>query len=203
MGRTPPGETRERIFRFVRERLLSGRPPTVRDVQRAFGFRAVQTAREHLEGLVGQGRLDKEPGRARGYRLPDEGRGEAPTVLVPLLGRVPAGPLDAAIEELEGYVPVRTRHSPDDLFGLRVRGESMTGAGILPGDVVVVRRQPTAQSGEIVVALIEDEATVKRLRLRGRRAELHPENPAYEILKPEEMTLLGKVIEVRRDLERS
>jgi repressor LexA len=203
MGRTPPGETRERIFRFVRERLLSGRPPTVRDVQRAFGFRAVQTAREHLEGLVSDGRLGKEPGRARGYRLGDDGRDEAPTVLVPLLGRVPAGPLDAAIEDLEGYVPVRTRHSPDDLFGLTVRGESMTGAGILPGDVVVVRRQPTAQSGEIVVALIDDEATVKRLRFRGRRAELHPENPDYEVLVPDDMTLLGKVIEVRRDLERS
>jgi repressor LexA len=203
MGRTPPGETRERIFRFVRERLLSGRPPTVRDVQRAFGFRAVQTAREHLEGLVSDGRLGKEPGRARGYRLGDDGRDEAPTVLVPLLGRVPAGPLDAAIEDLEGYVPVRTRHSPDDLFGLTVHGESMTGAGILPGDVVVVRRQPTAQSGEIVVALIDDEATVKRLRFRGRRAELHPENPDYEVLVPDDMTLLGKVIEVRRDLERS
>ena len=205
MGRTPPGETRERILRFVRERLLSGRPPTVRDVQRAFDFRAVQTAREHLEGLVSDGRLGKEPGRARGYCLPlGLGRGgEAPTVLVPLLGRVPAGPLDAAIEDLEGYVPIQTRHSPDDLFGLTVRGESMTGAGILPGDVVVVRRQPTAQSGEIVVALIEDEATVKRLRFRGRRAELHPENPDYEVLVPDDMTLLGKVIEVRRDLERS
>jgi len=205
MGRTPPGETRERILRFVRERLLSGRPPTVRDVQRAFGFRAVQTAREHLEALVDEKRLGKEPGRARGYRLPaGRGRDEAPTVLVPVLGRVPAGPLDTAVEDLEGYVPIQTRHSPGDLFGLRVRGESMTGAGILPGDLVVARRQPSAQSGEIVVALIGDEATVKRLRLRGRRAELHPENPAYEVLVPgpDEMTVLGKVIEVRRHLER-
>jgi repressor LexA len=117
---------------------------------------------------------------------------------------VPAGPLDVAIEDLEGYIPIQTRHAPDDLFGLRVRGESMTGAGILPGDIVVVRRQPSAQSGEIVVALIGNEATVKRLRIRGRRAELHPENPAYEVLAPapDEMTVLGKVIEVRRHLER-
>ncbi len=203
MGRTPPGQTRERIFRFVRDRLLAGSPPTVREVQRAFGFRAVQTAREHLEGLVEAGRLGKRPGRARGYRLPRE-RGVTPTVWVPLLGRVPAGSLDLAVEDLEGYVPVQTSHEPGELFGLRVRGESMTGAGILPGDVVVVRRQPTARSGEIVVARVGDEATVKRLRLRGRRIELHPDNPAHEVIvpRPDEVTLLGKVIEVRRYLGR-
>ena len=79
----------------------------------------------------------------------------------------------------------------------------MTGAGILPGDVVIVRRQATARSGEIVVALVGDEATVKRLRIRGKRAELHPENPHFEPLVPgpDEMTLLGKVIEVRRSME--
>jgi repressor LexA len=200
MGRTPPGQTRQRIFHFVRGRLLSGLPPTVRDVQAAFGFRAVQTAREHLEALVAEGYLAKEPGRARGYRLPS-GR-STPTILVPLLGRVPAGSLDLAIEDLEGYVPVQSADPPDGLFGLRVRGESMTGAGIFPGDVVVVRRQPTARSGEIVVARVGDEATVKRLRLRGKRLELHPDNPAFEILKPdpEEVTLLGKVVEVRRYL---
>ena len=205
MGRTPPGETRERIFRFVRKHLLAGRPPTVRDVQRAFGFLAVQTAREHLEALVAEGRLDKEPGKARGYHLPHGGRsGEAPTVLIPLLGRVPAGPLGAAVEDPDGYVPVQTRHAPDELFGLRVRGESMTGAGILPGDVIVVRRQPSASSGDIVVALIGDEATVKRLRIRKQRIELHPENPAFDVLMPDsnEMSLLGKVVEVRRRLDR-
>jgi repressor LexA len=172
----------------------------VREVQEAFGFRSVQTAREHLELLVEEGRLAKEKGKARGYRLPIE---DTPTVLVPLLGRVPAGPLDLAVEDLEGYLPIQSRHSPGELFGLRVRGESMTGAGILPGDIVVVRRQATARSGEIVVALVGDEATVKRLRIRGKRAELHPENPAFEPLVPgpDEMTLLGKVIEVRRSME--
>jgi repressor LexA len=206
MGRTPPGETRERIFRFVRKHLLAGRPPTVRDVQRAFGFRAVQTAREHLEALVAEGRLDKEPGKARGYRLPHGRRPhEAPMALVPLLGRVPAGPLDTAVEDPDGFVPVQTRYSPDELFGLRVRGESMTGAGILPGDVVVVRRQPSASSGDIVVARVGDEATVKRLRLRRRRVELHPENPEFDVLipDPDEVSLLGKVVEVRRRLDRS
>jgi repressor LexA len=175
----------------------------VRDVQEAFGFRAVQTAREHLEALVREGRLAKEPGVARGYRLPRAGG--APTVLVPLLGRVQAGSLTTAVEDREGTLPVRSRRSPEGLFALRVRGESMTGAGILPGDVVIVRRQPTASSGDIVVALVEDEATVKRLRRRGRRVELHPENPDFDILSPapRDLKILGVVIEVRRILEGS
>jgi len=201
MGRTPPGETRERIFRFVRDRLLGGLPPTVREVQEAFGFRSPQTAREHLEALVGAGRLSKRAGQARGYRLP-EGSGFS-AALVPLLGRVPAGSLDTAVEDLEGYLPVPAGRSSGDLFGLRVRGESMTGAGILPGDVVVVRRQSRADSGDIVVALVGDEATVKRLRVRGNRVELHPANPHFEPIVPlaGELQLLGKVIEVRRYLD--
>ena len=201
MGRTPAGETRDRVFRFVREKLLGGIPPTVREVQAAFGFLSPQTAREHLEGLVGQGRLIKEPGKARGYRLP--ARGGRPPVLVPLLGRVPAGPLDAAVEDLEGYVPVEGARARGELFGLRVRGESMTGAGILPGDIVVVRRQSRAEAGEIVVALVGDEATVKLLRVRGKRVELHAENPAFEPIVPDprQLSILGKVVEVRRYLE--
>jgi len=201
MGRTPAGQTRERVFCWVRDRLLGGSPPTVREVQRALGFRSVETAREHLATLVSEGRLSKQAGASRGYRLPDVS-GPAP-LLVPLLGRVPAGSLDAAIEDREGYVAVQARRSPGELFALRVRGESMTGAGILPGDVVIVRRQRTASSGEIVVALVEDEATVKRLRYRGKRVELHAENPAYEPIVPDprQLTLLGKVIEVRRFLD--
>jgi repressor LexA len=200
MGRTPAGQTRERIYQFVRDRLLRGFPPTIREVREAFGFRSIQTAREHLEALVAEGRLAKEKGKARGYRL---GADSEPTRLVPLLGRVPAGPLDPATEDLEGYLPIRSRRPADDLFGLWVRGESMTGAGIFPGDIVVVRRQPIADSGDIVVALIGGEATVKRLRIRRNRVELHPENPAFEPIIPDpgELTLLGKVIEVRRYLE--
>lgn len=209
MGRTPPGQTRERIFRFVRQRLLNGQPPTVREVQEAFSFRSVQTAREHLEALVETGHLSKEGGgKARGYRLPGAGRGAGTTVLVPLLGRVPAGPLDTAVEEHEGYLPLSTRRAhadraDEELFGLRVHGESMTGAGILPGDVVVVRRQAQAVSGDIVVARVGDEATVKRLRLRSGRVELHAENPAFAPIVPDpaEFELLGKVVEVRRYLE--
>ncbi len=205
MGRTPAGQTRERVFQFVRNRLLAGLPPTVREVQKKFGFRSVQTAREHLETLVEQKRLTKEKGKARGYRFPLDSRIEAPTVLVPLVGQVQAGSLTAAIEEPDGYITVQTKRSSGELFALRVEGRSMVGAGIFPQDVVIVRRQPTASSGEIVVALVGDEATVKRLRLRGRRVELHPENSDFDVIvpDPDNLMLLGKVVEVRRYLDRS
>lgn len=202
MPRTPAGETRESVYRFVRERLLAGQPPTLREIQDAFGFRAVETAREHLQALVSAGRLVQEPGRARGYRLPVEDR-PPPTQLVPLLGRVQAGALTTAVEELEAWVPVQSRDA-EALFALRVRGESMLGAGILPGDIVIVRKDAPVANGDIVVALVDDEATVKRYR-RGTagRVELHPENAAFEVIvrRATEVLLLGKVIEVRRHLE--
>ncbi len=253
--KTPPGRTREKIYTYVRQRLLEGLPPTVREIQQHFGFKAVQTVQEHLKRLVAEGRIIKQKGKARGYALPEmTAVREQGMVLIPLIGRVPAGGLDAAIEDTEGYIPVQARGSgavvapphavplqgtngisphksgarpphtgaayegnglsapyqptqpggSGQLFALRVHGDSMIGAGILPGDIVIVRSQPTAQSGDIVVALIGDEATVKRLRLRGRRIELHPENPAFEpiIPGPNECTILGKVIETRRYFEK-
>ncbi len=223
MGKTPPGRTRERVFRFVRQRLLSGQPPTVREVQAQFGFLSTQTAREHLERLVRDGRLRKEPGQARGYRLPGSefggggrsGRGPPlkgpPLKMVPILGQVQAGVPITAVEDLEGYVPIEdSSTSSGELFGLRVRGESMRDAGILPGDLAIVRQQSTARSGEIVVALLGDEATVKtfvRARVkthRGARIELHPAHPDFAVIVPdpdsEDFHLLGRVIEIRRRL---
>ncbi len=210
--RTPPGETRRRIYDFVRRCILDGRSPTVREVQGKFGFRAVQTAREHLETLVEEGLLVKRAGQSRGYRLPGQEPSE-PTVLIPLLGQVQAGSLTTAFEEPEGFLAISSRSSSaasrKQWFALRVRGHSMTGAGILEGDIVLVRRQPAADSGDIVVALVGDEATVKTLRLRrsrqgkSTRVELHPAHPDFPVLvpPPEELRLLGKVFEVRRYLE--
>jgi len=198
---TKPGATRERIYRYVREQIASGMPPTTREVQQAFGFRAVQTAREHLERLVHEGLLVKQPGKSRGYGLPATASVGPPPTLIPLLGSVQAGGLNEAIEHVEDYIPVSAR-STKNLFGLRVRGESMTGAGIFPNDIVIVHSQPTAENGQIVVALVGDEATVKTLRIHRKRIELHPENPAFEpiIPPPHECSILGKVIEVRRIL---
>jgi repressor LexA len=202
MAYSEPGKTHSAIYRFMRERILSGAPPTVREVQEAFGFKAVQSAREHLERLVEEGLLEKTPGKARGYRLP--GQENRPAALIPLLGRVQAGALTTAVEDLEGYLSVHSRFPREELFALRVRGESMRDAAILDGDIVIVRRGSHARHGDIVVALVEEEATVKRLFRRGNRIELHPENPAFSPIIPEEtsqFSLLGTVIEIRRYLE--
>jgi repressor LexA len=204
--KTPPGQTREKIYEFMRDQLLAGMPPSVREVQRHFGFRAVQTAQAHLEQLVAEGRLHKHQGQARGYALPESSTDySVPTVFAPLLGHVQAGNLQAAIEDREGVVPVQrgTRLAgSEELFALRVRGESMRDAGILPDDIVVVRHQPRADDGDIVVAMVDDEATVKTLRVQRGRIVLMPENPEFSpiIPDPSELVILGKVIEVRRHL---
>jgi repressor LexA len=203
MAYTPPGRTRRRVYRFVRRRLLGGNPPSIREVQRALGFRSVESARSQLEALVAEGLLLKRPGRARGYALPGGEGAPRPTLRVPVLGRVQAGDLSLAVQDPEGWLELPARRRLGELFALRVRGESMTGAGILPGDLVLVRRQPSADPGDIVVALVEDEATVKTLRRRRGRWVLQPENPAFEPIlpAPDELTLLGKVVEVHRHLE--
>lgn len=205
MARRPRGKSRERVFSFMKDRLEQGEPPSVREVQAALGFSAVESARAHLDALVLEGRLEKVAGRSRGYRLPERA-GRARLQRVPVLGRVQAGALTAAIEDPEGYLYIEARSSEEELFALRVRGESMTGAGILPGDLVIVRRQPWAAAGDVVVALVADEATVKTLRFVKGRPSLCPENPAFAPLvldEGEELSLLGKVIEVRRHLEPS
>ena len=203
MPRTPPGQTRNRIYRFVRRRLLEGDAPSLREVRDHFGFRAVETVRAHLAVLVEEGRLVRQPGRSRGFRLP-----EARSLLrnspagIPILGEVAAGGFEEAIENPQGKLPMDIPDSRElsDYFALRVRGESMTGAGIFPGDTVIVDRRTRPLSGQIVVALLEGEATVKRLVLGTDTLELHPENPDFEILcpSPESCRILGKVVELRR-----
>ena len=200
MAYSTPGQTRNRIYRFMRQRLLEGDPPTVREVQQAFGMRAVQSAKSHLNALVKEGLLIQEPGRARGYRLPVQ---SASMRLAPVVGNVSAGPFNLAVEDIEGYMPVHSRLAEGSIFALRVRGESMQDAGILPGDIVVVRRQVEIRSGDIIVALVDDEATIKEYYRTSGDVELRPRNSEYPILTvhPEHLTVVGKVVEVRRFLE--
>ena len=204
MAYTQPGETRKKVYEFVRERILNGTPPTTREVQQKFGFRAIQSARQHLEALVSEGKLLKNSRKARSHQLPETKKVCSPN-LIPMLGRVQAGDLTEALEFPNEYIPVQTRFDNRELFALTVEGESMLQAGILAGDTVIVRKQPTASTGDIVVAMVGEKATVKRYREKDGQVELHPENDSFEPInlqkEGEPFVLLGKVIEVRRNLE--
>ncbi len=191
--------TREKIYQFVCECIMRGLPPTVREVQERFGFKSVGTAREHLDRLVSEGRLLKVRGSARGFRLPETMRRGGPSFAVPILGRVQAGQPTLAIQDIEGTVWV-DGGADEELFALRVKGDSMKDAGILEGDIVIVRRQADAAHGDIVVVLLDNEATVKRLKRSGGSVWLYPANPAYAPIRliAEDVHILGKVVELRR-----
>lgn len=199
MPKTPPGETRARLRDFVLTRILAGAPPSVREVQEHFGFRSTATVREHLDALVEAGELAQESGRDRGYRIP----GAFVPGMAPIVGRVHAGALHQALENAEGYVPVRAERAVRS-FALRVVGESMAGREIHDGDIVLVDRDARVNNGDIVVALVGDEATIKTLRKLGRRFVLEAANPDYADIEPTaadgEFRILGRVFEVRRTL---
>jgi repressor LexA len=183
------------VFEQVRRK---GRPPTVREVCDRFGFSSTGGARRHLYALEKKGYLTRS-GAHRGLELvwPKVWR----LFGIPIVGRVPAGtPRLADAEFLGTLTPEDFYPEEEGLFALRVQGESMVGAGILPGDVVIVREQPTADPGDVVVALIEDEATVKRLARRRGKLYLEPANPRYEAVELDGGRILGKVIKVLRDL---
>lgn len=140
--------------------------------------------------------MEKQSGKNRSIKLRGEG-----FVQVPLLGTVAAGQPILAMEQIEDYIPIKTNYSSKDLFALRVKGESMVEAGILNGDIIIARQTPSAMDGEIVVALIEDEATVKRFFKEKNRFRLQPENSAMEPIYTDHVAILGKVISVFRSYE--
>jgi len=192
---------RKRILAYVKTRILEGRSPTIREVQSAFGFAAVESARQHLKALVESGELHQLSGQSRGYSLPHHHNFKR--CAVPILGVVQAGQLTTALEDPDGFLELPLRQPQDDHFLLRVEGESMIGSGIRPGDLLLVRRASVAQNGSIVVALVDDEATVKRIEMTPKSIKLKPDNPNFKTIEIDNnsLILLGVVIEVHRYLE--
>ncbi len=172
----------------------NGYPPSIREICEAVHLRSPSTVHAHLKVLKEGGYLDKDDRKTRAICLKGSRQGYRS---IPLLGTVTAGLPILAQQEVEGYVPYEGSAS-GELFALRVRGDSMTGAGILSGDIVIVRRQPDARTGDIVVALLEDEATVKRLSLKNGQVWLLPENPAYAPIDGSECGILGLVVALYR-----
>jgi len=201
---------RRRILEFIAEQIRErGYPPSVREIGEAVGLTSPSTVHTHLQVLQREGYLKRDPTKPRAIIVSWEPSSGAairvrPVAHVPLLGHVAAGTGVLAEQSVEELLPIPQDFTGSgELFMLKVRGDSMIEAGILDGDFVVVRRQPDAESGDIVVAGIgEDEATVKTLRKRRAKVVLVPANPAYsEIeLAADQVVIYGKVVTVLRRL---
>ena len=196
-------DRQRRILDYIAETVDDrGYPPSVREIGDAVGLHSPSSVHAQLATLAEKGLLAKDPTKPRAISLHRRTAGttrRTSTTDVPLVGRIAAGGPILAEQNLEDTMTLpRDLVGSGTLFALTVRGDSMTGAGIMDGDTVVVRQQNSAEDGEIVAALIEDEATVKRLSRRGGRVHLIAENPAYDDIVPDELSLLGKVVAVLR-----
>lgn len=186
-------DKQEKILEFLNEFIENnGYPPTVREICAAVGLKSTATVSYHLTELKRQGRVQGDSNKRRAISLPESQRFGR----IPLVGVVTAGFPILAQENIEGSLPW---DGEEGCFALRIRGDSMVGAGILDGDKVVVRPQPDAQNGDIVIALLEDEATCKRFRKDADGVWLLPENPAYPPLDGREASIIGKVKAVIRE----
>ncbi len=199
------------ILQFVNEHVdAHGYPPTVREIGQAVGLTSPSTVHAHLAKLESAGLIRRDATKPRALEVIEGGRSRerAPgqvddrrSTVLPLVGEVAAGGPVVAEQQIEDYVAIPQQLASDADFLLTVKGESMINAGILPGDLVVVRRQQDARNGEIVVALVGDEdATVKRFFREGRRVRLQPENDEMEPIYPDQVAILGTVKAVLRRL---
>ena len=191
----PLTKSQQKIYDFLKDRSQYGIPPSVREICAATGLKSTSTVHAHLKALENLGYISRDAGLNRAIHI----EGCEQTAQVPILGKVTAGLPILAVEEIQGYLPITaSQQRGRELFALTVQGESMKNAGILDGDYVVVERTPTARDGDIVVALIEDEATVKRLYRETDCVRLQPENDAFEPIYAKEVIILGKVGSVVR-----
>lgn len=181
------------ILSFSQE---NGYPPSVREIAQAVDLRSPSTVHFHLKGLREAGLISQAEGKTRAITVTDGTHNRRNQV--PLLGSVAAGTPILAEECIEEYLTFDTGGHVGEHFALRVRGESMLEAGILPGDVVVVHQQQQVRNGDIVVALFEDEATVKTYQNRDGHVWLLPENPDYEPIDGADAQIIGKVVAVVR-----
>jgi repressor LexA len=191
----------QEIFEFVKRYVGEhGYPPTVRDIGKAIGLTSSSTVHAHLSNLEKLGVLKRDPTKPRAIEvLVDKARSAVSSAGLPLVGQVAAGSPVLADENIEEYVAVPGIAGGDQgQFVLRVKGDSMINAGILEGDHVIVRKQDTAKNGEIVVALVGEEATVKRFFREQEHVRLQPENDAVEPILTREVKLLGRVVGVCR-----
>lgn len=183
------------VFNYIKSRLSDGISPSVREIMDAMGFRSTSTAHRYIRTLVDAGLIEKTGSMNRSLKLPN-----SPITSVPVIGTVTAGQPITAIEDITGYVGFEAPGiSPNELFALKIRGESMINAGIFDGDIVIVRKSDYAENGDIVVALIgHEDATVKRFFKENGHFRLQPENDTMQPIILDDVEILGRVIGLKR-----
>ena len=198
-----------KVLDFVEEFIdISGYPPSIAEITEYLGLSSTFGVRKHLDALIKKGFLTRGgPGLSRSImvtRPSMSSGGVRRSSSVPVLGRVTAGAPILAVENIEGWLAFKPIKDPQKMFALRVQGESMKDKGIMDGDYVICRQQDTAENGEIIVALLEDSATVKTFRKRGKQYELEPANVKFKpipITEESGFKVLGKVTSVFRALD--
>src|SRR5690554_5989700 len=195
-------EKQRKILDFLKQELADkGYPPSVREICNAVGLKSTSTVHGHLERLEKKGLIRRDPTKPRAIEVLDDTThlSKKELVNIPIVGKVTAGQPILAVENIEDTFPLPVEYLHNsDVFMLTVSGDSMIGAGILDGDFVIVKQQSYAQNGDIVVALIEDEATVKTFYKEKSHVRLQPENPSLSPIIVKDVRILGKVIGVIR-----
>jgi len=197
-------QRQEKVFEYIKQYIeINSFPPSVRDICKGVNIKSTSTAYGDLKKLENLGYIKTNSAKSRSIEIVKEEEEDQlmeETISIPVLGRVAAGEPILAVENIDYFFPVPSHYSnKGDLFILTIAGESMIDAGILDGDKVLVRKQNTAENGDIVVALIEDSATVKRFFNEDGRIYLKPENSNMDIIVPDNLIILGRVIALFRD----
>ena len=191
-------ENQQKILDFIRSEIETrGYPPSVREICAAVGLKSTSTVHAHLNALEKRGLIRRDSAKTRAMELTDgsAARGRS----VPLVGKVTAGLPILAVQNIEEYMVLpQDMARGDDVFCLRVQGESMIDIGILSDDIIVVRAQNSAENGEVVVAMVDDEATVKRIFYEEKQVRLQPENRYMDPIYADSVQVLGKVVALFR-----
>lgn len=189
MSKTPLTEKQSLVYSFLVKQMSEGFPPSVREICAATGIKSTSTVHAILSALEEEGYIMRDPKNSRSIRL-DMG---SPSSMVPLVGKITAGKPILAVEEIEDYIPYPTKDA-EGLFALKVVGLSMRDVGILDGDIIVADKTKPCRSGDIVVGMDGDSATVKRLVIKDGQIIFMPENPDFDPIYPEDPMVLGKVV---------
>lgn len=189
MAKNPLTQKQEAVYNFLVKKMKNGIPPTVREICTATGIKSTSTVHAILNALEEEGYIIRDAKYSRAIRLEND----FDASMVPLVGRVTAGQPILAVEQIEDYIPYPTKDA-DGLFALKVVGLSMRDAGILDGDIVIADKNAPCHSGDIIIGMDGEDATVKRLIIKDSQIIFMPENPDFSPIYPEKPMVLGKVV---------